>query len=338
MRTALILGGTGQIGRPAARRLAEDGWEVTIAARAQPDDLTEFRFARVDRTVPGELENAVGDGVDLLVDIWAMTADDARQLVALAGRVGSVIAASTAAVYCDDEGRSLKSTTGAWDFPRFPVPMPERQRTVEPGDDGYAPRKSAVEKLLLEAPELRATVLRLGAIHGPHTKHSREWYFVQRALDGRRAVILANRGESRFNTTSVANIAELVALTARRPRSRALNCADPDPPTAVGIARAIGAVMGHEWVEVLMPGPEEGTVGDHPWNVPRPFVLDMTEAEVELGYRPVTTYAKAVPETVAWLLEAMRDRPWSEVLTGSPYLETMFDYAAEDAYLRNLNA
>ena len=58
-----------------------------------------------------------------------------------------------------------------------------------------------------------------------------------------------------------------------------------------------------------MPGPEEGTVGDHPWNVPRPFVLDMTEAEIELGYRPVTTYAKAVPETVAWLVEAMRRSP-----------------------------
>jgi nucleoside-diphosphate-sugar epimerase len=336
VRTAFILGGTGQIGRPTARRLATDGWEVTIAARNPAADLDEFRFAKVDRTTPGELEAAVGDGVDLLVDIWPMTIDDGRQLVSLAGRVGSVIAASTAAVYRDDEGRWLTSGTGGSDFPRLPVPLGERQPTVEPGADGYVPRKAAIERMLLEAGELHATVLRLAAVHGPHTRHSREWYFVQRALDGRPAVVLANRGESRFHTASVANIAELIALAARRPRSRALNCADPDPPTAVEIARAVGAAMGHAWVEVLLPGAEQGTVGDHPWNVPHPFVLDMTEAEIELGYRPVTTYGKAVRETVAWLVEAMRDRHWREVLTGSPYLETMFDYEAEDAFLREL--
>jgi hypothetical protein len=47
----------------------------------------------------------------------------------------------------------------------------------------------------------------------------------------------------------------------------------------------------------------------------------------------VTTYEQAVPATIEWLTGAMADRPWNEVLTGSPYLETMFDYAAEDAFL-----
>lgn len=338
MRTALIVGGTGQIGRPTARRLAEDGWEVTVAARTEPTDgfATEFRFARIDRTAPGELEAAIGGGVDLVVDLWPLAIADGHQLVSLAGRVGSVIAASSAAVYCDDDGRSLTTTTGEWDFPRYPVPISERQRTVEPGDDGYAPRKAAIEKLLLEAPALRATVLRIAAVHGPHTKHAREWYFVQRVLDGRPAIVLARHGESRFHTSSVANIAELITLAARRPRSRALNCADPSPPAAVEISRMISEAMGHTWVEVLLPAGEIGTVGDHPWNVPHPFILDTTEAEIELGYRPVTTYAKAVPETVAWLVDAMRDRPWREVLTGSPYLETMFDYEAEDRFIRGL--
>ena len=190
------------------------------------------------------------------------------------------------------------------------MPISERQRTIAPGDDAYAPRKAAVERVLLGTPELRATVLRPGAIYGPHTRHAREWYFVQRVLDGRSVVVLANRGESRFQPTAAANFAELVALAARRPRSRALNCADPTAPTAVEIARSVAAVLGHEWVEVLLPGAAVGTVGNHPWNVPHPFVLDMTEAEVELGYRPVTTYEKALPETVAWLVDAVGDRPW----------------------------
>jgi hypothetical protein len=52
----------------------------------------------------------------------------------------------------------------------------------------------------------------------------------------------------------------------------------------------------------------------------------------------VTTYERAVPATVEWLLAAVGDRPWREVLTGSPYLETMFDYDAEDAFLAVLQS
>ena len=36
--TVLIIGGTGQIGREAARRLADDGWDVTVASRRKPED------------------------------------------------------------------------------------------------------------------------------------------------------------------------------------------------------------------------------------------------------------------------------------------------------------
>ena len=323
MGTALVLGGTGQIGRAATRRLARDGWDVTIAARHDPPpELADFRFARVDRTAPGELE-AAAEGVDVLVDVVPLTLDDGRQLVSLAGRVGSVIAISSAAVY---------GWTG------LPVPVPERHPTVEPGDEDYATRKRAIELMLRDAPELRATVIRAGAIHGEASPAPREWHFVKRALDGRRVIVLAYRGTARFHTTSVANLAELIALAARRPRARVLNAADPEAPTVLQIARAIGGALGHEWTEVLMPGAEEGTVGDHPWNAPEPFVLDMTEATLQLGYLPVTTYERAVGETVEWLVAATRDRDWREVFRDASYLESTFDYAAEDAYLDGLRA
>jgi hypothetical protein len=60
----------------------------------------------------------------------------------------------------------------------------------------------------------------------------------------------------------------------------------------------------------------------------------MSAAERELGYRPRTDYRRAVPATVEWLVTATRGRPWDEVLDRSSYLETMFDYAAEDDFLR----
>jgi nucleoside-diphosphate-sugar epimerase len=314
VRTALVLGGTGQIGIPAAQRLAADGWEVTVAARGEAADI------QLDRTVPGELE-AAADGFDLLVDVIPFTLADAQQLASLAGHVGSVIAISTAGVY----GFGTAADP-------LPVPVPEDHQTVAPGEADYASRKRAIELILAEA-DLPATVLRPGAIYGPHTKHSREWYFVQRVLDGRKAIVLARDGASRFHTISVENIAELIACAAARPVTRVINAGDPNAPTAVEIARAIAAAMDHDWEEVVLPGPERGTLGAHPWNVEGPFVLNMSRAEAELDYRAVTTYEQAVPATIEWLTGAMADRPWNEVLTGSPYLETMFDYAAEDAFL-----
>src|ERR671934_1971459 len=113
MGKVLVLGGTGQIGRAAVPRLAHDGWDVTVAARKDPPpEFADFRFVRVDRTAPGELE-AAADGVDVLVDVVPFTLDDGRQLVSLAGRVGSVIAISSAAVY------------GFEDLQSLPVPIPE---------------------------------------------------------------------------------------------------------------------------------------------------------------------------------------------------------------------
>ena len=318
-RSAFILGGTGQIGRAAAARLAERGFDVTLAARSDPGDL-EHRFVLVDRGEPGSLEAAVGEP-DVLVDVIPFTRADAEQVVALAGRVGSVVAISSAAVY-------------GWE--NLPVPIPERHPTVEPGDDDYATRKRAVELTLLDSRELRATIVRPGAVHGPYARQAREWYFVKRALDGRRVVVLAHRGASRFHTTSVANLAELIRLAAERPGRRVFNCGDPRPPTALEIGRAVGAAMAHEWTEVLLPGEEQGGVGDHPWNVSHPFVLDMVEAEIELGYRPVTSYPRAVRATVDWLVEATRDRPWEEVLADASRMAPLFDYEAEDAHLRGL--
>src|SRR6267142_1422787 len=146
MPRALLLGGTGQIGRAAARTFAEHGWDVVVASRSSE--------IRVDRNVPGELEAAVGDGVDVLVDIVAFTREHGEQLNALAGRVGSVVVISSASVYIDDDGRTL-------------------------------------DEALLDGP-LPATIVRPCAIHGPGSELPRELFFVKRVLDGRRKVVLVN--------------------------------------------------------------------------------------------------------------------------------------------------
>jgi len=341
-KTAFLLGGSGQTGRALVPRLADHGWDVTVASRGErpiPEEVRDrARIVQLDREDNEALRAALGDGVDVLVDFVAFEAGHADQLLALAGSIGSLIVLSSSSVYADTQGRTLDEATGPADFPELPVPIMERERTVEAGDATYSTKKVAIEQRVLDEDRVPATIVRPGAIHGPGGVLSREWYFVKRALDGRRYVVLADRGAGRFQTTSTENLAELLLLAAERPGSRVLNCGDPEPPTVLEIARAIAAAMEVEWAELLLANPAaDGEIGTTPWSVPRPFVLDMTEAEVLLGYRAVTIYAEAVPATCQWVVEATEGRDWREVLTGSARMMAHdFEYAAEDELIAGL--
>ncbi|HEY9373017.1 NAD-dependent epimerase/dehydratase family protein [Streptomyces sp.] len=335
---AFVLGATGQVGRAAVRALVADGWEVTAGSRRGgrgADWPEEVRSVSVDRGEAGALAAALGDGVDVLVDIVAYDAGHGRQSTGLADRIGSAVVISSGAVYEDDRGRSFDTQDEPDGFPQYPVPIPESQATVEPGPGTYGTRKVALERELLAAGErLPTTVLRAGAIHGPHSPGPREAWFVKRALDKRPVRVLALGGASRFHPVHVDNLAELIRLAAASPGTRVLNAGDPEAPTVAEIGAAIDAAMGVESETVLIPGAAEGTVGLTPWSGDHPVVYDMAAAERELGYRPVVSYADSLPATVAWLTAELTVRDWREAFPGLvKYGIDLFDYAAEDAWL-----
>ncbi|WP_435270674.1 NAD-dependent epimerase/dehydratase family protein [Streptomyces sp. 1222.5] len=335
----MVIGAAGQIGRPAVNALARDGWAVTAASRSGGRDAAwpeEVRTLRLDREDGDALAEVVGDGCDVLVDMVAFGAAHARQLTALADRIGSAVVISSVSVYEDGRGRGFDTQERPDGFPEYPVPLPETQRTVAPGETTYSTRKVALERELLAAGDrLPATLLRAGAVHGPHCRSPRELYFVKRNLDGRGRRVLAYGGASRFHPASVRNIAELIRLAAARPGSRVLNACDAEAPTVAGIAAAIDAVMGVRTETVSVDGPPPAPrVGETPWSVPHPVVVDMSAAERELGYRPVVGYADSLPETVAWIADRLAGTDWR---TAYPKMAQaygdLFDYAAEDAWL-----
>lgn len=209
-RRALIIGGTGQIGRAVADRLLADGWQVTVTSRGQRSLPTDLRsrgaeMAMLDREEPGALGKALADGADAVIDAVAYTESHADQLLAIEGDVGAFVVISSASVYRDEEGRTLDEASENG-FPHFPNPIAENQATVDPGPETYSTRKVALERRLLDAARRPVTILRPCAIHGPWSTHPREWWFVKRILDKRATIPLAYRGESRFHTSAVANM------------------------------------------------------------------------------------------------------------------------------------
>ena len=76
MPRALVLGGTGLVGRAIALRLARAGWRVDVTGRDatnMPDDLRDagVEFTQADSHDAARVAAAFGDGADLLVDCVA---------------------------------------------------------------------------------------------------------------------------------------------------------------------------------------------------------------------------------------------------------------------------
>lgn len=334
-KSALIIGGTGQIGWATAENLLTHGWNVTVASRTEGEAPAGARSIPLDREDHDHVR-LEADGMDLVVDTVAYTPAHGEQLATLAGTVGSLVVISTASVYTDEQQRYFDVMEGPEDFPAYPVPVTEEQPTIDNSEQTYSPLKAAMERVLLATPGLPVSILRPGAIHGPHSPFPREWFFVKRALDGREHAVLAYDGESVFGTTATANIAELARLCGERPGVRALNAGDIDPPNVRTIGETVFRIMGHDAHLVGMPGPPRDSLGTSPWAVPAPFVMSMDLAREQLGYRPVVTYEQSIQASIEWMLRHLGDGDWR---TAFPKLverygaDEWFDYDAEDAYV-----
>ena len=132
---ALIIGGTGQIGRAVGRKLLRDGWSVTFASRGGkiPNDAIGFgaKAISLDRDQAGALAQAIGEGADAVIDTVAYDETHAAQLLDIEGSVGQFVVVSSSSVYCDAAGRTLDEAREKG-FPELPDGMTEDQPTVEP--------------------------------------------------------------------------------------------------------------------------------------------------------------------------------------------------------------
>jgi nucleoside-diphosphate-sugar epimerase len=338
-RHAFIIGGTGQIGRAIAAELLDRGWEVTLSSRGirpGPAGLVArgARLVVLDREEPGALARALAGGADAVIDTAAYGKAHADQLLDIEGDIGALVVVSSSSVYRDHAGRTLDEAAEGG-FPDFPEPIRETQPTVEPGPQTYSTSKVALERCLLDNADRPVIILRPCAIHGPHSTHPREWWFVKRMLDKRPVIPLTHRGQSRFHTTAVANIARLTGIALDQPQTSILNVADPVARTVAEIGALIAGHLGYEGRITPIDRAEaiaDASIGWSPWSVPSPFTLN-TEAATALGYRAAVRYEDCVVASCDWLVSE-RDGDWRQkfpILATYPY--DVFDYRAEDAFL-----
>ncbi|MBX9644972.1 MAG: hypothetical protein K2W91_12845, partial [Novosphingobium sp.] len=312
-RQALVLG-YGQIGRAVAANLAADGWLVTIGRSSQslPQEFS-FSWASLDRGDAGQLAAIVGERFDAIVDTIAFDAGHGAQWQQLAGRFGKLVVISSMSVYRDAQGRSLDeaATNGA---PEFPVPICEDQPRVDSGPATYSSRKAALEDAVMQLDQPFA-IARAGAVYGLGSRAPREWWFVQRMLAGNGAIPVAWNGASRFHPVAAENLAEMIRIAITSPGNQIFNACDAECPTVVELGEAIRAAMGSSTELELFDGPPRGLEGYTPWSVRFPLVADTATIE-HLGYRPVTSYAQAMPAVCRDIEDRARTQGWRAAFPG----------------------
>jgi nucleoside-diphosphate-sugar epimerase len=336
-RHAFIIGGTGQIGRVMAGTLLAHGWVVTISRSLGSPEPSELllkgaKSVVFNRDDTDALRQALRGGADAVIDTKAYTSKHAGQLIELSGDAGTLCVISSASVYQDYRGRTLDEA-GVGGFPDFRQPIKETQRTVPPGPQTYSTRKAAMEERLVNKAKSPVTILRPCAIYGKHSLHPREYWFVKRMADKRLVIPLAFRGESRFHTSTVENIAQLAMLCVGRLGTRIFNIADPEALTLRQIGAVIARHVDFKGRFHLIDNDDPPSVGATPWSTPSPFTLDMSAA-LAFGYVPVRTYAEGGGAMCNWLAE-LYPKDWRAAFPGlAAHSGDLFDYAAEDVFLK----
>ncbi len=178
MKTALVIGGTGLLGRGVADELQAAGWAVSILSRGQkelPAHLSSCELISADRGQPGALDEAIGERpFDLVVDCAAYNRKDAEGAVKVFnGKVSHYWFISTDFVYAADPAA------------RFPTTENATTQTDMP----YAANKLEAEAYLLHAAQNEAfpvTILR-----PPHILGAGRPAGCDPAADGRDTQLLA---------------------------------------------------------------------------------------------------------------------------------------------------
>lgn len=325
MARSVAIVGAGQIGRAVALQFYGAGWDVAIHARSKPNWP---EFGRAWQAYDATTDET--PAADCVVDTIAFDAGDVVRYDP--DRVGRLIAVSSASVYCDAEGRTLDEAAQSG-FPDFPGAITEDTATVAPGPETYSTRKVRMEQAAGERFGERATILRPCAIHGPWSRHPREWWFVKRLLDGRKTIPFLFAGRSQFQTTSVEQIAALALAATTDALGGVYNVSDTDSPSVLKIGEAIAEVLERE--AVFVPSGDKGLVGRTPWSVPKPFRVAGAKAAAATDPQPFD-YADHVQPAVHWLAQR-NPADWRAAFPQlAAYPWDLFDYAAEDAYLAAL--
>jgi len=336
----LLIGGNGFIGRFLVPALQRQGHSLALfhrgAATTVPTGVENIRGNR--NQLQASAQELKKFNSEVVIDLIVSSGSQAEGLMnTFRGSVGRVVMLSSMDVY-----RAIAVLHGTEDGPLEPLPLTEEsplRRSLHP----YTPEilqglrktfawvtddydKIPAERVVMNDPDLRGTVLRLPMIYGPGDRLHRFYPILKPISDGRRHILFADALAAwRSPRGYVENVAAAIALAATDSRAagRIYNVCEEPPFSELEWARKIADQM--HWKGEFVTLPAERTPAHllRPGNAAQHWTASSARIRRELGYKEPVVIEQAIRETIRWELENPPAPPFAPV----------FDYATEDSAL-----
>ena len=310
----LIIGGTRFLGYHIARKLLDDGHEVTLFNRG----LSSHDLGQRVKQIQGDrydyrafFEKLQGRKFDVVVDVIAYQAKDSLAAIKTFGsRIGHFFHISTAAVYMvtKDYPCPLREE----DFDRELYPRPKKNE----GWWEYGYQKRKCEEVLREAyqkQDFPVTMLRLPIVMGERDYSLRAYsYFIR--LQDSRPLILPDGGLNVFTHIYQGDIAKTIATNLLNQASfgQAYNLAQEEIVTLRAFVLKAAEILKKKVEIVDIPSKvlENTSVGTSfsPFSMRRPFILQTQKARKELNFSS-TPFDTWLRKAVGWFVEDYRGDP-----------------------------
>lgn len=299
---ALIIGGTGFIGRHTVSEFVDHGYEVTMVARGEHEnpftDQAGVWFHRGDRNHRETLE-AVRDEVNptVVVDLCAFYPGQVEVATDVFATVDAYVFVSSAAAYDTD---SVSLPTRVTD----PLHACTPEQATDESMATYGPRKAECDRTCFAAADegINALVVRPVVVYGPGDYTERHDYWFHRVNTYDR-ILVPGDGDSTFHRVYVGDLAEALRLVAERGEpGGAYNAAERDTAWLDRTIELAAEAMDTEVELVHASARELAAGGLHPEDFPlyRPVPgLVASETLARLGWTstPLTeTFAQTIDE------------------------------------------
>ena len=339
----LVIGGTNFIGPHVVRQLIEMKHEVTV-----------FRSGQTQAALPKEVKWLKGDrhhlskyraqfqklAPQVVLDMIPYTAKDAQGVVNTFKDIAQrVVAISSQDVY---RARDIiwQRETGIID----PTPLTENsplRSQLYPylgfSDDPFAQDydKIPVERVLMSATDLPATIIRLPMVYGAGDYQHRLYPYLKRMEDNRPAIVLEEklaRWQGCYGYVENVAYAIALAVNEEKAKGRIYNVAELPGSTEADLVKAIAHIVGWQGKVVILPKTQMPDTWKFKANLDQHWVTNSTTIRTELGYTEIVDRHEALRRTIVW----EREHPPEAV--SEQDRSRLLDYKDEDAILANLNS
>ncbi len=307
-----MIGGTGFISGRLVQMLLDDGHRVTIFTRGRTEATFEgadrLEHIHGDRSSAASLESALqGRTFDAAYDMIAYGAEHSRVAVdALQGHVGRFIHCSTISVYMISDEATCPITEEQDELPVM------KHWPRNPFGMDYGIQKRECEQVLWNAhgDDFPVTTLRPTFVCGPADKTARDYFWIQRILDGR-PLLVPGSGDHAFQQIYVDDAARAFADVLKHDATagEAYNVAGEDIYSLNDYLRRLATLLGRD---VDLVSLEQDLFDDlpistnprgdvFPFNTRRTSVFSLDKVKRDTGYVS-TSFEDWMQDTIDWYL------------------------------------